>query len=86
MLNMRNIYRVSLNKMKIFKLIYFALYLIVFVSFTSSLYAYAQSNMALKDDHLEVMIEIEEQNIQNAIKKANAIEIKTIRKTLNKLH
>ena len=65
------------TRLKISKLNWIFLVLVVLfcLRLNEEYYIYAQSNLALKDDHIEIIIEIEGQNIQNAVDKENAIQI-----------
>ena len=52
------------------------LFIVVLICLTlKGQHGHAQTNMALKDDHIEILIEIDGQNIQNARDKENPIEI-----------
>jgi len=58
------------------RLNFYLLFLIILISLTlKGHYGYAQPNLALKDDHIEVLIEIEGHNIRNARDKENHIDI-----------
>ena len=53
------------------------LFIVVLICLTlKGQHGHAQTNMALKDDHIEILIEIDGQNIQNARDKENPIESK----------
>ena len=72
----RKWYKIPVNGINKFRFHCILLLIILLIFLTFKLQqGYAQTKMALKNDHIEVFIEIEGQNIQSAKDKENPIEI-----------